>query len=221
MGGKIDKVKTIYKAFTEELPVDQEWFQKRMEICNSCEWNSKNIDPEKLATKHKVILKTICKGDEKMNCTACGCCLPQKPSQKSETCGLIELGKEPKWSALEVKIPKDKELITENLTPEIGSLKKFGNEIIYDLGESSDLKITFSLSMTRESGFDIITTQVGCKCTVAEPVELSKNSYRFDTSLSTKDFNSGANITRNLYVKYYGPKSKPIEAVIKIKLKKK
>lgn len=219
MGDKVDKVKTIVKAFTNPLPVNEEWFKKRMEICSVCEYNSKNIDSDKLSAAAK-IKKSVC--PEKQHCTACGCCLPQKPSQKTEQCGLFDIGIKPRWSAIEVKINKDKKLSTENLTPDIGSLSKFGNEIIYDLGESNDPKISFSILMSREGGFDVKSTKAGCSCTVAEPVKMTDDSYKFEVSLSTVKFTEGANIKRSFTVEYYGDSNKKTQtAIVSIKLKKK
>lgn len=218
MGRKIDKAKSIVKAFVNPLPKGEDWFERRLEICNSCEYNSKNMEKAKLMAEDHIKDMLLC--PEKTHCTACGCCIPQKPSQKDQTCGLIEAGLQPKWFPIEVKTPKDSNLKAENLTDEVGSLQTFGTEIIYDLGEVSAPKVEFSLLLTRKGGFNIKSVDAGCSCTVASPEKLSENSYRFNIALSTKKFSKGAATMRSFKIEYYTTPSRTVTIPVKIKAKK-
>lgn len=220
MGDKIKKAKTIAKAMINPLPIGEEWFEKRMEICNACERNTKNMSKKELSTIDKIKLATnLCpEGD---HCTACGCCTHRKASQKDQACGLKDEGLPTKWPALEVESKIDHKITAENLTPEVGNLQILSKQIVYDLGESSEERIEFSISMKRKGGFDVKSTTVGCSCTVAESIKLDEDTYKFDIVFSTKSFKSGADITRNFTVQYYPSASKIEKAVVTIKLKMK
>jgi len=220
MGEKIKKIKTIAKAMINPLPEGEDWFEKRMEFCNTCDRNTKNMTKEQLSTMDKIKLATsLCpEGD---HCTACGCCTHRKAASKNQACGLAEIGLNPKWPALELDSKLDTKITAENLTPEVGELRMDSKQMIYDLGESAEERIDFSISMKRKGGFDIKSTEVSCKCTVADPIKTDEESYRFDIALSTKSFRAGANIERTFTIQYYASSSRIEKAIVTIKLKMK
>lgn len=207
------------KAFTESLPEGEDWYEKRMAICETCPLNSKNMAREQLSgtDKVKIDLNVCPEGD---HCTACGCCTHRKASQKSETCGKKEIGEEPLWVAVEVESVNDKKVTIENITPDIGNLIEEENTIIFDAGETSKERVDFILGVNRKGNFELKNVRIGCKCTVAEPEKISDNHYKFNIALSTKDFRQGANVERSFVVEYYGDKNEVSEITVKIKLKK-
>lgn len=215
MREKIKKVKTIIKAFTEDLPVDEKWFQDRMEICNGCEFNSKNIAKTDLSTESKIknAISLCPQGD---HCTKCGCCTHEKASQKIEVCGLAEAGEAPKWEALEVDF--DDKISFENLTPDSGVLGVVDNVMVYDLGETEEGRIDFVVRIKRKGGFDVKSARVGCKCTVAETKIIDKNTAEFALTISTKDFRSGSITTRSFEVEYYAKPNTVKKVNLKLKV---
>lgn len=219
MKNRIQKVKTIIKAFTEPLPVGKDWFEKRMEICNACERNTKNIPKGELsfADEMKKEFAVCPEGD---HCTACGCCTHRKAGQKTETCGLIELGLEPKWVALEIPSKVDSKLAIENITPEMGILSSQNGLLVYNLGKVSEERVSFTIGLKRKNGLDVKSVDIGCKCTVADVRVISENEQHFDIVLSTKDFRPTMNIERSFTVKYFDSKGSVFETVVKIKLVK-
>lgn len=216
----IEKAKTIFKAFTEPLPVGEAWYEERIKICETCDYNTKNMGKEELSAVDRVKL-TVGLCPEGDHCTACGCCTHRKASQKSEQCGLADIGKEPKWPALSVKSSLDKKITVENLTPLIGSLKLADKKLLYDLGESAGERFEFSIALSRQGSFRIKSVTVGCSCTVADPVEIGENSYRLDITLSVKNLKAGNTTLKSFTINYYGDSNKAEELGGQIKFKKK
>lgn len=218
LNDKIKKAKTIAKAFLNELPENEKWYQDRITICNACEYNTANIDKDKLSTKDKLKLTVhICpEGD---HCTACGCCTHRKAGQKSEACGLVDLGMEPKWGVLEVESKLDKGFIVENLTPSSGDLVIDNREVIYDLGVVDKERVDFTIKVIRSGGLDVKSTTVGCKCTVAETEILDKNSCQFNIAISTKDLRKDSVLIRIFTVHYHVTEKRVDKFSVKIRLK--
>jgi hypothetical protein len=219
MKNRIQKIKTIVKAFTEPLPIGKDWYEKRMEICNACDKNTKNIPKGGLSFTDEMKKEfAVCpEGD---HCTACGCCTHRKASQKTETCGLVELGLEPKWVALELPSKSDSKLTVENITPEMGVLAPQNGLLVYNLGNVSSERVSFTVGLKRKNGLHVKSVDIGCKCTVADVRVISENEQHFDIILSTKDFRPSVNIERTFTVKYFGSKGESLETLVKIKLVK-
>jgi len=212
------KAKTIAKAFLNDLPEGEKWYEDRIAICEGCEYNTKNIDKEKLSAKDKLKL-TVHLCPEGDHCTACGCCTHRKASQKSESCGLVDLKLPPKWPALEVETKVDKKITIENITPESGELVIDDREVIYDLGLVEEERIDFILKVTRLGGLDVKNVEVGCRCTVAETEVIDKNSSQFEIAISTKDLRKSLTLTRIFSVHYFVTGKRVDKLSIKIKLK--
>jgi hypothetical protein len=219
MKEKIKKIGTIVKSFREPLPIGEEWYEKRMEICNSCEMNIRNIPSEKhtLEDKLKKRVRFCPEGD---HCTACGCCTHRKASQKIETCGMIEIGLEPKWNALEVEYKLDSDLTVENITPLSGKITTQDSMLVYDLGTVKTDRSNFTIGLRSKGVFEVKTVSIGCKCTVADVRVISENEQHFDITISTKDIRPGMNIERSFTVEYFGKRGHLSKAVVKIKLNK-
>lgn len=88
------KIRAIYRGFFKEPDVTSDILAERRSICDTCEYNSKNIAGQ---------LSLINMMKKKLNkpfCTACGCFIHEKTKVASEVCGLEEQGLEPKWNAV-------------------------------------------------------------------------------------------------------------------------
>lgn len=208
------------KAFTEELPVNEKWYQDRIAICDACELNTKNMDKASLSAADKLKL-TIHFCPEGDHCTACGCCTHEKSSQKGEECGMAEINWPPKWPALEVESKLDRRISAENLSPEAGVLRVGEKHIVYDLGETSQERIDFSILIKRKGGLDVQSAVAGCRCAVANTEIIDKNSAKFQLTISTKDFKKGIDIKRAFTVNHYitNRKVKATKIIIKVKMK--
>lgn len=220
------KWKTILDAFRNELPIDEEWFQDRLDQCNSCEFNSKNTPEEKLSVEDKVKIGTgVC--DNKEHCTLCGCCVYRKASQKVESCALSdksysdkallkkgfnpattnaeEKGLISKWNSIAVETRANKEL---NISSESKSVEKIyldasGKVYNVQLKETSEDLITFTLRVEMKGGLKISSVKPGCSCTVPVQKVIDSNTIDLEVKLSTKGFSKNAQFSRNITINYY------------------
>ena len=191
----LKKVKTIAKAFINPLPVGEDWYEKRLEICNGCEYNSANIDPEKLSFGSKLKIQSgFC--DNGNHCTACGCCIERKCSSRVSECGLVELKMEPKWKAIEVESDSSNFFIEYQGTDAILSTSNVNDreEFLFDFGQSSANVLKTEFKIRNKNPFEVIKYEVSCGCTHPEVIEReSDNSYRILVNLSTLNFREGLN----------------------------
>ena len=224
-GGKIDKVKRIANAFINPLPEGEYYYESRLETCNGCEYNSKNISDEQ--KQNRSFLEKIAGGikeqicDSGNHCTACGCCIERKCSDKQSECGLAEIGKAPKWKAIEVKSPVDSNVSIINITPDGGTTYKETNSFAYDLGEVSDGKISFKFQIKRRGGFNVKTYMAVCSCTVGSMTVIDKDTVEFDMSISSLKFHPGVTTRKTFKVVYYERPNVEKEVSIVIKAIKK
>lgn len=181
------KIKNIAKAYTNALPVNEDWYIDRLSKCTSCEFNSNKVLYNSLTAMQKVQITTgIC--SDNGFCTICSCCVDRKASVKSEVCALAKSGKEPKWDTIEVGglINFTVENITKNY--------KLGfDENIYqiDFGKSEDTVIEFSFMInTNSSKYTYSHINTSCSCTSSNVVDLNGNKV-FEMKLSTKGFPKG------------------------------
>lgn len=225
--GRLKTIKNIAKAYTTPLPVDEKWFQDRLDICNGCEFNSKVADMSKMSLIEKLSFTTkqaVCGGED--HCTACGCCIQRKASVKAEQCGIAKLSPaekiakslEPKWFSLEVNSDTISDVSMENLTPEQGNISIERLSFVYDLGKVSDLMIPFSFSFTREKGFEVKDYAAGCKCSVASHRQINKQTCEFDMQISTETFSKNVKTSRTFNINYYvgNNRTKNVTVVFKI-----
>lgn len=191
------KAKVIAKAVSQSLagtlPVNESWYQERLAICSTCEWSSKNIPVEELS----FLDKRLCGSGSR--CTACGCCTELKASAKGEVCGLVVIGKQPKWTALEVEGEDSVKII--NLSSSAKTTKA-GKEFLIDFGGSSENVLKFDFNLTNESFMEFSKWAVACGCTHVDNVEqLDKATIRIVGSISTLGFRTGLN-EKTLTIEY-------------------
>lgn len=93
----IDKFILIIKSKLSNKKNLGDWYKKRLEICHTCPYNSKNIyfSSYNLRTWKWYFLNIF-----KPFCSVCGCQITAKASIKIEDCGLIDIDKEPKWTSI-------------------------------------------------------------------------------------------------------------------------
>lgn len=213
---KKSKLKTIYQAFTEDIDTTTEMYQERLEICNSCEYLSENIEEEDIKTSQKLTRDTICQGSPV--CTACGCCYLKKIGQKTETCGLNEINMIPKWNAVKVETSRDRELdieilnktaISVNLTPK-------GDAFIIELGEITDSVKEVELIISRKSELNISSIKAACSCTIPIQNKIDDNTVKITAKINTAGFIKDAKFTKSLNIYYFVSSAGTRTGIIKL-----
>ena len=200
---KKGKIKTIIEAFTEKLPVNEDWYKERLEACLGCEFNSDNIDKKDLSFPQKTQIATLCSNSRM--CTACGCCLDEKLSRKTETCGLKEKGLDPKWKALKAETSN-----TSNLDIEIKDksaenifIDTKTNKFIVELGEVSELVKEVKILISKEGGLKITKMKPACSCTVPKQEQLDEDTVYTVVKINTSSFSKGGSFNKGLTISYY------------------
>ncbi len=196
----LEKLKNIGKSMVDSLPVGEEWFEKRLEICNACEFNSENVDPgtltgiDKLRHEDSLIKRRLMPNYlKKAFCTKCTCPIENKCSVKFETCGLAEKGLKPKWVALEKYMDADKTFSLENLTSEIGFVGTSQKGFTYNIEKTKEHgpKISFAFVVSRSKPVDFLRLEASCGCTVPSYKKESDRSISVNVDFSTKGLKTG------------------------------
>jgi hypothetical protein len=214
MKGKIDKAKTIFKAFTSDKPIEEKWYQDRLSTCETCEYNSFNMKDEDLTFTQKLMTKGLC--STKGQCTACGCCIYEKTSVKTETCGLKEIGKTPKWNALEVG-SQNNDIFLEVLE-DTGLVKNTGAEFLFDLGIVESIVGNSKFLIKGVDPITFLRYSVGCGCTHPKSIEqIDDRTLKLDVTISTLSFREGIN-EKTLTVEYKNKKGDIQKSVIRFRI---
>lgn len=200
---KKSKLKTIIQAFTKDTDTSSEMYKERLSICNDCEYNSDNKEYSELKETHKLSISTICSGSPV--CTACGCCILKKIGESTESCGLVELGKDPKWNAVKVETSTDKNLDLEilNKTAESVRLSDIGDAFIIELGNITDAVKEIELLITRKAGLNVSSIKAGCSCTVPTQKKIDENTVKILAKLNTIGFTKDIRFSKNITITYF------------------
>jgi hypothetical protein len=202
MKEKINKAKTIIKAFTNDLPIGEDWYEKRLAICSTCELNSHNKEDGDLSFTERIMTGSLCK--EKGQCTACGCCIAEKTSVKSMNCGLAEIGKTPKWKAIEVGSRKGN-LVLETVG-EAGEIKQHNDGFLYDFGIVPMMVAKGEFKIKSPDPITYIKYAVSCGCTHPSSVTAEDDkTILVNVDISTLNFREGIN-EKTLTIYYKGKK---------------
>ena len=215
---KKGKLKTIADAFKGELPVNEKWFQDRLAICKLCEHNTANKD--KAGIKLDLQNQYVCSNNS--SCTACGCCIDEKASQKTEACGLVEKGLEPKWEALMLETSNSKDLnveIVDNSALRI-ELDPLGTHFILNTHDMTKEDMDIELIVSRTDGLRIHTVKASCGCTTPTVIKIDDNSIKLKLRLQSSQFTKGSSYTKSVTVNYFVGTGTN-KGIIKIKGKKK
>jgi hypothetical protein len=184
-------IKNIIKAYTSELPENQEWYQKRLSICKACPHNSANGGAESTLSK---VVEFVTNSD---TCGACGCVITKKASVKEETCGLIhkpEWGK-PRWNALAAASGANVKLESSDDKVRITGTKE---GFLLDFGYVSEDVVDYSFVVKSDMTFKNITSTCGCSI----PEAITEGSVtKISVRISTTKFTEGIN-KRTLYLNY-------------------
>jgi hypothetical protein len=173
----MSKINNIIEGFTNELPLNEDWWKNRMSICGSCEFNS--LNGAELSVMCKTAKAIGCPSKEKGSCSKCCCCLEQKTSVKSEECPLG------KWKAMETVSNQFKVTLKS-----IGEVKVQDKDIVIEVGNITEdfLRLDFETnSVSKNLVYE--GAKAGCSCTTTFPKELKRGrSYEHSISISIASF---------------------------------
>ena len=215
------KIRTIKDAFTSEIPTEETFFKERMKICEGCEFNSENMEPENISITQDIQIKNICKF--KRMCTACGCCLDEKVGQKSETCGLKQKGQTPLWEALKADTSSANDLNVEILNKTAKTVQLDIKKQYFAVGLGEDLTgvLPIELLISREAGLRISSIKPGCQCTVSTQEQVSDTEVKISLKIDTSKFDKGVRFEKPVTVNYFKTANGVGSVVIKLIGKKK
>jgi hypothetical protein len=200
------KLKTIVNAYTEALPEAEKWFQERLKICQTCEFNSDNVPEEKKDMIFKLKAKTIGKSVCSKNrwCTACGCCIDEKASRKEVACGLTEIGQAPKWPKLSFEDKKDNRIniIVSGEGEDSYVIEEILGDIYLDFGTVIKDVIDFKFRVFHPKSYLFVTTKVSCGCTVAEVTSIDENHIEVSGRVSTVGFSTSTATVKGIQIDF-------------------
>lgn len=210
---KILEHEVIYNAFMDtilgKLPRKKEnypdWFKDRLEKCDGCKYNTKNI-PNSMLPTDLYISKML----GKPRCSICTCFIKQKAWSKTEQCAMGETKKRPDWITYgqmnkdnrEEALWNRMELIT--LDKDLFNLisddhEKYNTDLSEDkagfdinlgnIPRGSDADFTFTLESRKP--IQLRATHASCSCTVPKVQHLDDKHIRFNIHITCGKFGKG------------------------------
>lgn len=209
---KILQAEVIYDAFMDtilkKLPKRKEdypeWYKERLEKCDKCKFNTKNI-PSSILPISLYVSNMI----GKHRCGICTCFIKQKAWSKTEECAIGEGLPMPSWMARyaydyeeEKSRWNRKELITMD-SDEFNvistdeklyniDLSKEGDKFEIEFGnlkQGEDLKFTFILESRHD--MKITAAETSCGCTSHNLSILDSKHFKFNVGIRTAGFGEG------------------------------
>jgi hypothetical protein len=192
----LGKAGKIIQSHINELPVDEQWYQDRISICNSCPFNTKTTT-EKGPLISAMLSKVGVINSE--YCVACGCPIKNKASVKSEACGLVKRGEEPKWFPMEVDSLVLKGCFLKNTEPEKYRIEDGVDHFILRPKPSHKEKIEVNTEMFVPKEYSLSRAEVSCGCVVTTAKRIDENNYGVNIKVSTLAFEKGQEDTKKIY----------------------
>ena len=162
----LKKLAVIAKAKFSDKSNLGDWYQKRLDICGQCPFNSEN--KEDLSVRDKAVVGMNL---GKASCLACTCDINAKASVRDEDCGLTKINRVPLWTALpDVQVVEFSDFHIENLSADKVKMTLKEN-IILDYGViKHNSKSTFEISIKdKENLITRLNATSACSCTVPTP----------------------------------------------------
>lgn len=182
------------------------WYQRRLEICSTCEWNSENKPKSKQTAEEKAwVIANL----GAPTCLFCKCEITAKDSIPHAKCPLPK----PKWAAIETFAETSSEKIVNiSTTPLVVTVEN--NETILNygdipLGEPTDVQL---LIVDKKNEMTDISASASCGCTVPKLEKKGKDitlKINYNTDLKG-DFNKTVVLT-------YKKNNMKFEKIFKIK----
>jgi len=180
------KIKNIVKGFTTAEPTEQDWYKHRMSVCGSCEYNTENMEESSVSTANRLKVNSICGGGGV--CNACGCCISKKARVEESVCGLVEIGKEPKWTAVVETNPTDKRLSVTCLDSTFKVYRELPRIVLEREFTEDEKKVEFELLFSHKDKFSISRSDSSCGCTVPTEEKVDERNSKLVVQVSTVGF---------------------------------
>lgn len=231
---KILQAEVIYDAFMDtilkKLPRRKEdypdWYKERLEKCEGCKFNTKNV-PNSMLPLSLYVSKKIGKN----RCSVCTCFIKQKAWSKTEECALGEGLPRPSWMDRQYSIDfydeKSRwnrlELITMD-SDEFNvistddkqyniDLSKDGKsfEIIFEPVEKGN-SIKFSFVLESKHDMKITASETSCGCTSSNLNIIDSRHFKFNIEIHTSGFGIGR-FVKHMTVHYQKDGSQKEESI--------
>lgn len=210
---KILQAEVIYDAFMDtilkKLPRKKEdypdWYKERLEKCDSCKFNTKNVSNSMLPLSLYVSKKI-----GKNRCSVCTCFIKQKAWSKTEECAIGERLPLPSWMGRQYSndFYEEKsrwnriELITMD-SDEFNVLSTNDKQYNIDLsqdGKSFEIKfepvkkgnnIEFAFVLESRHDMKITASETSCGCTSSNLNIIDSRHFKFNMKIKTDEFGIG------------------------------
>jgi hypothetical protein len=209
----------IAEAFLNELPVEEAWYQKRLALCEACEWNTKNYAPADLRGRMELRTRQLVHGFQD-SCVKCGCFIRQKCAARSVACSLEKEGTA-KWHRLEVITSGGSDLNLLNLSEEICNVdldeKDGGFAVMYVPFRKPERKELIShFVLETKNGAKIEEVTAGCSCFSVRSKMTSENEWCLEIAFRLDRLEEKQH-GKDLFVKYR--KKDGTERIVNVKQK--
>jgi hypothetical protein len=132
-------------------------------------------------------INSVCGGGHV--CTACGCCIKQKATATESVCGLVELGKEPKWTAINADNPVDRRLKVICEDAKINVTQETPNIVLQrDYDKEQEKKVSFEVKFKHKDKVKPLSVIASCGCTASQTEIIDKRSFKVNVDVSTTRF---------------------------------
>jgi hypothetical protein len=194
-----NKVEHIHEAWTHDLPVGEDWYEKRLEACRTCPLMSANVEKKSIVQNIRESIGGIFKDD---HCTICGCPIARKASVKAESCA-DENNK--KWDALAVGVSSNKNAIFAVEKIETAHnyeiIEELGSQVL-ELDASEKDVLQFSFKVQPPEGVKYLRHTASCSCTVPKVRIETDGSLIFEVKVSQVNFTPGIRNRKNVAIYY-------------------
>lgn len=190
----------IKEGWTNNISLDEPWVQERMKHCLPCEYNSAN--------KEKNLLNNFLDSTVGPRCTACGCPIEKKLTVKRATCGLKDLGQEPKWFPLVVEgiitLRGTSIEAVDGFDYILSQDKDLAGKQVYQLnfGLQSKPVVDFEFVVFVPIKYSLVSLIAECSCTSLNHKTLGDGRYQISGKVSTLNFNTGRPTTRQVTLRF-------------------
>lgn len=215
----LKKAKKIVKSHLSPLPVGEEWYEKRLAECLSCEYHTGNMEEDAIPTLVKIPMKTFPGKFPQGACSICGCPVDRKCSVKTEFCAMKKNGLPPKWEALEVESVKDVKVSCINLSEDKGTLTVEDRVFVLDIHEFDPKFVEVNLRIKRKGRLDFKALNVSCGCVVPKAKVIDSETIEVNVRISTVGFRQGLN-EKSLFVQYWKENNTYTDTTVKFKIVK-
>lgn len=199
------QVSRIYQAFTEDSDLPKEIVDSRLEICNSCEFNTRNTPSENLSLlqKQKKVLGDFC--------TQCGCFISKKTARASEACGLEGTGVEPKWFRVKLVTQGNNHLNLKNIFPDNTNISVSEDGERFIITTKPIARGSIAIAGIEILNEDVIVQNIKAYCGCTTTQNSTKSQYLIN--VDTSSFGDSPTFRKTVLIEYFINNSSVLNSV--------